>query len=259
MNDKYVFPQMNRESYKPIYIQVSELIIDYAKKNKLGPGDLLPSENLLISKLEVSRNTVRLAVERLAKMGFLKKVRGQGTFLTRKRRPSLDLDATQGFEGSLKSLGLTVENKIVEKRLLDNDPPWTAGLVSVNSDQLMLIRRLKTSLGRILALEDRILPEHVLGRYSDDELKEENICPYLLERYPDTDLARFKYYFSMYSTSKTVSDLLETKEGASFLQRTGEYYNSNNECFMVGRHIFIAADIKVCYEIEKKDDFWALS
>ena len=259
MNEEYVFPQMNRNSYKPIYIQVSEFIIDYAKKQELGPGDLLPSENELISKLNISRNTVRQAVDRLAKMGFLTKVRGQGTFLSQKRKPTVDIDDTQGFEGSLKNLGLEVENEIIEKRHVGDRLQWIDGLDTVNSDNLILIRRLKSFSGKILALEDRILPDHVVDRYTDEELKKENICPFLLGRYPDTDLAKFRYYFSTYKTSKAVSGILHKDEGTPFLQRIGEYYNSNDECFMVGRHIFITDEIKVCYEVEKVDDFWVLT
>ena len=81
MNTEYIFPEMDKNSYKPIYIQISDIIIDYAKKTGLKGGDLLPSENELLSRYNVSRNSIRLAVDRLVQMNFAVKQRGKGTFI----------------------------------------------------------------------------------------------------------------------------------------------------------------------------------
>ena len=116
MKNEPNFQSIDRNSYKPLYIQVSEMLIDYATNADLKHGDLLPSENELLSRLDVSRNTIRLAVERLVKMDFVTKIRGQGTFLKEKKKHSVNLDMTQGFEASLNRLGIKVENKLIETR-----------------------------------------------------------------------------------------------------------------------------------------------
>ena len=253
MNEKYCFPPVNRNSYKPIYIQVSEMIIDYAKFLNLKPGDALPSENQLLSMIDVSRNTVRLAVDRLVKMNFAQKIRGHGTFICEKEH-SINLDFTQGFEGTLHRLGIEIENRLVEIKPLDSPVNWINGLSLINGDDPTLIRRIKMSSGDILALEDRILSKHIIERYTKDELKNENINPTLLGKYPDTDSIRFKYYFVSKPLNQIEAKILKQKEGSHFLQRIGEYYNFAGECFMVGRHIFVSTHIHVSYEFEITDD-----
>ena len=253
MNEKYSFPPVNRDSYKPIYIQVSEMIIDYAKFLKLNPGDALPSENQLLSMLDVSRNTVRLAVDRLVKMNFAKKIRGHGTFICEKEH-SVNLDFTQGFEGTLHRLGIKIENKLIEIKQLETSVNWIHGLSMVNGDDPTLIRRIKMSSGNILALEDRILPKSIIERYTREELETENINPTLLGKYPDTDSLRFKYYFVSKPLNQVEADLLKKKKGSHFLQRIGEYYNFSGECFMIGRHIFVSTQIHVSYEFEITGD-----
>jgi len=259
MKEKYSFSQVDRSSYKPIYIQVSEMIIAYAKHLELKPGEALPSENNLLSMLDVSRNTVRQAVDRLVKMNFAIKIQGQGTFIKEKKDHSINLDLTQGFEGTLNKLGIEVENRLIEERILRNNVDWIEGLTSVNSEENILIRRIKISSGRILALEDRILPVHVVERYTKEELENENINPNLLEKYPDTYAKHMKYYFVSLPLTLEESDLLKIKNKTSFMQRIGEYYNSEGECFMIGRHIFISKNINVSYEYERRSDHWRLT
>ncbi len=258
MKEEYKFFQVDRKSYKPIYIQVSEMILEYSKHLELSPGDALPSENHLLSLLDVSRNTIRQAVDRLVKMDFAVKYRGQGTFI-KKKEDTINLDTSQGFEGALYKSGIKVKNRLVEKKIIKNRIDWIDGLAMVNCDQQILIRRIKLSFDKILALEDRILPSRVIKRYSKEELERENINPNLLEKYPDTDTFKMKYYFLSKPLSRKEADLLKIKEGTSFLQRIGEYYNSAGECFMVGRHIFISEQINVSYEFEKKEDHWRLT
>ena len=256
MKNEYHFQQIDKNSYKPFYIQLSEMIIDYAKNIDLKPGGLLPSENELLSKFDVSRNTIRLAVDRLVKMNFAVKRRGQGTFLKEKKRSAINLDLTQGFEELLNQAGMDVENKLIEKRVLKSPIHWIKGLNTVTSDKTVLIRRLKLASGKILALEDRILPAHVLDRYSDHELEKENINPNLLEKYPDTETSRVKYFFVSQTLNRDGNELLNVSETTTFLQRIGEYYNSVGECFMIGRHIFVSKLINPSYEFEKSDDSW---
>ena len=65
--------KLDRNSYKPLYVQLSEIILNYINDSHLEHGDILPSENQLLSQFDVSRNTIRLAVDRLVKMGVAKK------------------------------------------------------------------------------------------------------------------------------------------------------------------------------------------
>ena len=62
---------------KRIISQIRDLI----NLKNLEPGDKLPSERMLSEKFEVSRNTIREAIEKLEFYGFLKSVPQSGTFV----------------------------------------------------------------------------------------------------------------------------------------------------------------------------------
>jgi GntR family transcriptional regulator len=258
MTDNYQFPPIDRDSYKPIYIQVADMLIDYVDKLQLKPGDALPSENELLAMLDVSRNSIRQAVDRLVKMDFAIKRRGQGTFL-KVREQSINLDVQHGFEGTLHKLGIETENILVKLSSPAPSMPWTKGLNAIVGEKNVHIRRVKKIQETIVALEDRILPDYIVDRYSHEELERTNVNPCLLDRYPDTLCDRFKYIFTAAPTLPDEAECLGIEPGTVLLQRIGEYFNRAGECFMHGRLVFVSNRFQVSYEFLNKDTHWQLS
>ena len=258
MIEGYQFPRIHRDDFKPIYVQVADMLIDYATKNNLKPGDPLPSENQLLSLLQVSRNSIRLAMDRLVKMDFAVKKRGQGTYI-KPQEHFVNLDFNQGFEGSLYKLGIETTNILIEKTPVTKPSDWMDGLTPIKDDNIYLVRRVKKIQDEIIALEDRILPLHIIKRYTKEELEKENLNPNLLERYSDTTTKKFKYYFSANPLVQDEANALNLDQGAVLLQRVGEYFNCAGECIMHGRHIFSSTKINVSYEFERGEHNWHLT
>lgn len=79
---------LNRQTPVPLYYQ---LIVELREKvlKKLAPGALIPSERDLCEQFQVSRITVRKAVEELAANGELYKLHGKGTFKTKNTASSI--------------------------------------------------------------------------------------------------------------------------------------------------------------------------
>ncbi|MBC8506657.1 MAG: GntR family transcriptional regulator [Anaerolineales bacterium] len=61
--------------------QVYEIIVKGISNGSYPPGSLLPSENQLAERYNVSRPTIRAAFARLVERGFVKRQRGVGTFV----------------------------------------------------------------------------------------------------------------------------------------------------------------------------------
>ncbi len=56
--------------------QVVERILDYIRENKMGPGDRLPAETLLVNEFQVSRVILREALSFLKALGLITSRRG---------------------------------------------------------------------------------------------------------------------------------------------------------------------------------------
>jgi len=67
----------------PLYHQLKELLTEKIDSGEWEPGYRLPSEQELATELEVSRITVREAMQRLETSGLVERRRGVGTFVAR--------------------------------------------------------------------------------------------------------------------------------------------------------------------------------
>ena len=71
---------MDQDSYLPKYLKIKKDIKELIKEQKIKPGEKIPSENELANKHDVSRHTVRKALDLLLQEGLLYKEQGVGTF-----------------------------------------------------------------------------------------------------------------------------------------------------------------------------------
>ncbi|ARN56180.1 GntR family transcriptional regulator [Sedimentisphaera salicampi] len=68
---------------RPKYEIIKEFLIEELSSGNYQPGQALPSENMLIDRLGVARNTVRNAIDELVKEGYVRRVHGKGNFFTK--------------------------------------------------------------------------------------------------------------------------------------------------------------------------------
>ncbi|GAB6100393.1 arabinose utilization transcriptional regulator AraR [Halanaerocella petrolearia] len=69
------------EDYLPKYVMIKNKIKNLVNEGQIKPGDKLPTESELTEKYNVSRHTVRKALNILNQEGLLHKKQGVGTFL----------------------------------------------------------------------------------------------------------------------------------------------------------------------------------
>lgn len=69
----------------PLYYTLVEKIIKMIEENELQSGSMILSERELMEKYNMSRTTVRKAIDILVNEGYLYKVQGKGTFVQNKK------------------------------------------------------------------------------------------------------------------------------------------------------------------------------
>lgn len=144
----------------PLYQQVQEDIKNAIEQGKYRPKEKIPSEPELSAEYNVSRITVRRAVEELCNEGYLVKMRGRGTFVSTPRinRKITVSNQTESFSATCRALGM-----VPGARLLD------CKIVPVRSDErtffgcgpdalLLYIQRIRTADGQPIFEENLFLP-----------------------------------------------------------------------------------------------------
>ena len=73
--------ELRKVSYKPLYVQVRECLLQYITENTLAPGTFLPPERDLAATLGVNRLTLKRALDDLKQAGIISQRQGRGTMI----------------------------------------------------------------------------------------------------------------------------------------------------------------------------------
>lgn len=101
--------KLDPNSRKPLHQQAEELLREIILRPEYMNGKLLPNEVELSKKMDISRNTLRQAINKLVFEGLLIRKKGYGTTVAPKNVMS-NARNWMSFSQEMSSLGLTVKN-----------------------------------------------------------------------------------------------------------------------------------------------------
>jgi len=138
----------------PLYLQLRRSIEDAVNRGILGPGDALPSERDIAAKAEISRVTVRKAVQDLVKGGVLVQRHGSGTFVApRMERVEQSLSRLTSFTEDMARRGMAVRSQWLDRGLYAPSPDEMMVLGLAASEMVARVARLRIADDTPLAIE----------------------------------------------------------------------------------------------------------
>ncbi len=102
----------------PIYHQIYSTIKDEIEKGALKYGDILPSEEDLAQKYDVSRLTVRQALRKLVEDGVIEKEKGKRSKIIQSKNIE-NLSELRGFTEDAKISGHQASSSVITNTLVD--------------------------------------------------------------------------------------------------------------------------------------------
>jgi len=247
---------IDRDEFKPLYVQIAEQLIAYIKENGLKAGDPLPSQNELIKRYGVSTITVRVAMQRLETDGIIKRIRGKGTFVAEKKIVE-NVAGIRSFEERLAERGMIVRNHYVESYETLPAERIRNDLKLSKKAKAFKIRRLKMLNDIVLGLETRQFTQKVASRFKPKEFEKEPFIT-MLGRHPNLKIFRIKYSTRASLASELEAELMKVDTGYPVLVQYGVFYNRENQPVMAGRISYLADKIELGYEIKEGQEFKVL-
>lgn len=147
----------------PLYLQLKRWIEDAIKHGSIKPGDALPSERDLALRADVSRVTVRKAVQNLVQDGILVQRHGSGTFVAPETpRVEQSLSQLTSFTEDMARRGMSVRAEWLDRGLYSASPEETVTLGLSAGEKVARIARLRLTGDMPLAIERASLAASVL-------------------------------------------------------------------------------------------------
>ena len=153
----------NTSNGAPLYLQLKKSIEDAVRRGVIGPGDALPSERDIALKADVSRVTVRKAVQDLVKGGILVQRHGSGTFVApRVERVEQSLSLLTSFTEDMARRGMVVRSEWLDRGVYAPSPEEMMVLGLSSTDMVARVARLRIANDTPLAIERATLSSAVL-------------------------------------------------------------------------------------------------
>ena len=122
------------------YSQVGSSIIEKIESGEYATGQAIPSERELIEKYDVSRITVRKAIDELVAKGFLTKVQGKGTFV-KSGKHRQNLFCLTSCKQDIESQGMVATTKILSAKKEEAEQDIRIALGLEENDEVFRLER----------------------------------------------------------------------------------------------------------------------
>jgi len=218
---------INKNSAMSFYHQLMDILIDEIKE-KLNPNEKMMSEREICKKYDISRTTVRLALQELENMGYIYKRSGKGTFVAElMQNGKKNLMDHYSFTDQMRLLGKVPQTKVLKFEIVNSYKDIAEKLGLNSGDEVYYLKRLRLADGVPMMVETSYIPvenfkgleEHIVAKRPLYEIFREDYN----EEVKTADEA-----FSASLINDKEATLLEVKKGSACLRLTRMAFNKKN-------------------------------
>ncbi|MCM3718698.1 GntR family transcriptional regulator [Fictibacillus phosphorivorans] len=204
---------IDKTSPLPLYYQIEEAIKQKIDKGEWESGSMISSEREFAENYEVSRMTVRQAINNLVNDGYLTRRKGKGTFVSGKKIEQKLLGLTS-FTEDMKARGYKPASKLVSFQKIEANHKLAKTLEISQHDVVYEIKRVRLADEIPMAIETTFVPAELIP-LNGTHIKEGSL-------YSQVENAGFHIDYATQSLEASIareaeSEILEIAKGAPVL------------------------------------------
>jgi len=195
-----------KNSSLPYYLQIKEIIKERIKENIYPVDTLIPSENVLSQEFNVTRATIRSALNELKKQGLIRTEKGKGSVVC---HPAIEQSLLKfySFSRDFMNSSFNTKTTIIEKREIP--APWdiVEKLELAENQEVFEIVRLRWFNEYPMIIETSFVPVKLFPSLISYNLEEKSIY----------DLIEYKYGMKIIKAKEYISPKNADVEEAEYL------------------------------------------
>lgn len=199
----------------PIYIQIHDKIKKDIEKGVWTIGDRLPSERELAIQFDVSRMTLRQAIQTLADDGILERKIGSGTYVARKKVQE-KMIGTTSFTDIMISQNRQPSSRTVSYFVAKPSSSEMEKLNLKPNEYILRMERIRFADEIPICFEVASIPYSLINQYSKSEIT--NSLYKTLEEKGGNKIGHANQTISAMLASEQIAEYLEIKRGEAILR-----------------------------------------
>lgn len=219
--------QIDRSIPLPYHYQIREIIRAEIAANRWQRGDQLPSENQLCEMFQVSRTTVREALDTLVTEGLLTREKGLGTFVADPKFLETWSGSSIGFSDSITQQGYLIDTEVLELKVTTATQHVARELQIAPSEKVFVLKRLRYIMKQPILVVTSWMPVKLFPGLDAVDFTQKSLYQSFRADY-DTPVLHVKRSIEAIAADEAIAKLLGLKPGfpIMFIENTAYTHNS---------------------------------
>lgn len=209
----------------PIYIQIHNQIRKMIEQEVWKIGERIPSERDLAIHFNVSRMTLRQAVQTLVDEGILERKVGSGTYVSNKKVQE-KMAGIQSFTDIMTSQGRKPTSKTISYHVKPASVSEAENLKLESEEMVLRMERIRYADDIPICFEVATIPYHLVESLGKQEITKSLYK--VLEAEQGITVKRAEQTISAMRASEKIAEYLSIKRGESILQLKQISYSEEN-------------------------------
>ena len=237
---------------EPIYRVIEKDLRKQILDGSLKQNDMLPSEIELCKRYNVSRMTVRQAINNLFFDGYIYRHKGRGTFVAFNKK-EMEQNGNTAFFSFTKEMikdQAELKNYVIEFAIQEPDEAVASKLCLKEGEKVYYVERLRKANNVPLAYERIYLPLHLFPNLHKDNFKDSfhNYCQDELH----FTIRNQQTAIEARMMAKKVAEILNCTTDDAALYMSSVSYLIDGSPFMYSRQYFLGTHFRFRHNYQKK-------
>ena len=202
---------INKDLPIPLYHQLKCALMASIDSGQWQSGEQLPTEDKLAENFGVSKITVRQALHDLVDLGYVRRERGRGTFVS---KPKFDQGPRElmSFTQEMQRHHLTAGSRVIDCSTQEADQRVAEALQLRPGDPVFVLKRLRVADGEPMGIQTAHIPQAMVPGLTADSLENISLYEIIQIRYGLQPAKARETYFAIPAEAAT-AELLDIPTG----------------------------------------------
>lgn len=212
----------------PVYIQIHNQLRENIEDGKWQIGEKIPAERELAAQFDVSRMTLRQAIQALVDEGILERRVGSGTFVAN-RKVQEKMSGVTSFTDLMRSIGKTPSSTTISYHLTIPSQTEIEKLKLADGEQVVRMERVRSGNDVPICFEIATIPAKMVANLSKEEVT--NSFWETLEKKAHLYPGHAEQHISATKANEKIATYLKIKRGDPLLRMTQLSYLQDGRPF----------------------------
>jgi GntR family transcriptional regulator len=212
----------------PFYYQISDILLQKIAAQEVRPHQQIPSEEKLAGVFEVSRLTVRQAIQKLVNEGKLYRKRGHGTFVA---EPKIERKVAKlsSVAEDMERAGLKPGSVILEKKIILPEEEERSVLRLKSAEKVLEVKRLRLANDQPIAIGRSLIPVNLYTGLADETFAGVVSLTRFLEEKYGLRIGYAHQKIQAVNATQEQAKLLKIKKGTSLLHMNRLFFTPDQK------------------------------